>query len=429
MKKDNKKEPRKAVNEGRPGYKHTSLGWIPEDWECTSLSKITKTERPISYGIVQTGPPVTDGIKCVRVIDIKQGKIDSSNLITTSKKISDAYRRTVLQENDLIVALRGKIGAMAMVDNSSVGFNLTRGVALISPKSDFDPNYIYQQFTSPHSIKVLESNLNGSALQELSIGVIRKIPILVPKNKNEQVKIATILHTWDSAITKTQQLIEQLKRRNKGLMQELLTPKKEWHKHRIGDLLKTVKRPVDWNDEELYKLISVRRRSGGAFFREALYGKQILTKQLYSAHEGDFLISKMQIVHGASAVVPAELSGMKISGSYISLHSKDENLLDISFFNWLSKTRWFYRMAYISSYGVHIEKMTFDFEDFKRRFIVIPSSVKEQKRIDNILALAKTEVDILEQRLAKLKSQKKGLMQKLLTGEFRMSIKESINTF
>ena len=73
--------------------------------------------------------------------------------------------------------------------------------------------------------------------------------------------------------------------------------------------------------------------------------------------------------------------------------------------------------------------MTFDFEDFKRRFIVIPSSVKEQKRIDNILALAKTEVDILEQRLAKLESQKKGLMQKLLTGEFRMSIKESINTF
>ncbi len=356
MKKDNQKDHRKAVNEGRPGYKQTPLGWIPEEWECMTLSKITKIDRPISYGIVQTGPPVTNGIKCVRVVDIKHGKIDPSNLITTTKKISDAYKRTILQENDLIVALRGKIGEMAIVDSTSAGFNLTRGIAIISLKSDFESKYIYQQFTSPHSIKVLESSLNGSALQELSIGVIRKIPILLPRNKIEQIKIANILSTWDEAITKTQQLIEQLKRRNKGLMQELLTPKKDWHKFRIGDLLKIVKRPVEWNDEELYKLISVRRRSGGAFFRESLTGKQILTKQLYTALEGDFLISKMQIVHGASAVVPAELSGMKISGSYISVHSKDENLLDIHFFNWLSKTRWFYRMTYVSSYGVHIEK-------------------------------------------------------------------------
>lgn len=422
MKKENKKETKKAVNEERPGYKHTPLGWIPEEWECLALSKITKPDRPISYGIVQTGPPVINGIKCVRVVDIKHGKIDPSNLITTTKKISDAYRRTVLQENDIVVALRGKIGELAIVASDSTGFNLTRGVAIISLKSDFESKYIYQQFTSPHSIKVLQSSLNGSALQELSIGVIRKIPILIPKTKDEQIKIATILCTWDDAINKTQQLIEQLKRRNKGLMQDLTTPKKDWHKLRIGDILKNVKRPVEWNDEVLYNLISVRRRSGGAFFRESLYGKQILTKQLYTAFEGDFLISKMQIVHGASAVVPAELSGMKISGSYISLHSKDESKLDIGFFNWLSKTRWFYRMAYISSYGVHIEKMTFDFEDFKRRYIAIPSFVKEQKRIDKILSLAEAEINILEKKLNNLRSQKKGLMQKLLTGYLRVKI-------
>jgi type I restriction enzyme, S subunit len=177
---------------------------------------------------------------------------------------------------------------------------------------------------------------------------------------------------------------------------------------------------VVWNDDELYHLISVRRRSGGAFFRESLYGRQILTKQLFTAEEGDFLISKMQIVHGASAVVPKEFSRMKISGSYIAVHAKDEKVMDINFFNWLSKTRWFYRLTYVSSYGVHIEKMTFDFNDFKRRKIMLPPTLEEQKRIVQVLQTANDEVSLYEQKLTALQEQKKGLMQKLLTGEIRI---------
>lgn len=426
MKKDSQKDHRKAVNEGRLGYKHSSLGWIPIDWEAFELGEVTKK---IMVGIAtESRTSVREiGVPFIRNQNIKSGHFDDQEIIYISKEFDLLNKNKRLKAGDVIIVRTGSNVGQACVVPSKFENAQTFTTLIVRPSEKLDSNYLSLHINS-FGIREVERLSAGGGKPNLNAGFLESYRILLPP-MSEQRKIESILSVWDSAIAKSNQLIEQLKRRNKGLMQELLTPKKEWHKHRIGDLLKTVKRPVDWNDEELYKLISVRRRSGGAFFREALYGKQILTKQLYSAREGDFLISKMQIVHGASAVVPAELSGMKISGSYISLHSKDENLLDISFFNWLSKTRWFYRMAYISSYGVHIEKMTFDFEDFKRRFIVIPSSVKEQKRIDNILALAKTEVDILEQRLAKLESQKKGLMQKLLTGEFRMSIKESINIF
>ncbi len=69
-----------------------------------------------------------------------------------------------------------------------------------------------------------------------------------------------------------------------------------------------------------------------------------------------------------------------------------------------------------------LKKMTFDFEDFKRRYIAIPSSVNEQKRIDKILSLSYAEINVLEKRLAYMQSQKKGLMQKLLTGELRVKL-------
>lgn len=69
-------------------------------------------------------------------------------------------------------------------------------------------------------------------------------------------------------------------------MQQLLTGKKrlpgfegEWKKQSIGNLLKEVRRAVDWNDDDDFKLLSVKRRSGGVVLREVLKGHEILTKK------------------------------------------------------------------------------------------------------------------------------------------------------
>lgn len=202
-------------------------------------------------------------------------------------------------------------------------------------------------------------------------------------------------------------------------MRRLLAPKASWKSYKYSQIIKEVRRPIDFNDDELYDLISVRRRSGGLFHRERLYGHQILTKDLREAKKGDFLISKMQIVHGASGLTTPEFDGMKISGSYIAVVSKDPKILDIRYFNWLSKLPWFYHQTYISSYGVHIEKMTFDFKSFLKQEVSIPS-LEEQKKCVQILNLIDKEVDVLNEKLEALQAQKKGLMQQLLTGKIRV---------
>ena len=53
--------------------------------------------------------------------------------------------------------------------------------------------------------------------------------------------------------------------------------------------------------------------------------------------------------------------------------------------------------------------------------ISIPN-IKTQTKIANILSSADKEIDILEQQLEKLKEQKKGLMQVLLSGQKRVLI-------
>jgi len=186
-------------------------------------------------------------------------------------------------------------------------------------------------------------------------------------------------------------------------------------------LLKVVKRTVTCNDDELYDLISVRRRSAGIFLRETLYGKQILVKDLRIATEGDFLFSKMQIVHGASALVTKEFHGTTISGSYIAVIEKDAQILNMDFFNWTSQLRYFYHQTYISSYGVHIEKMTFDFENFLSLGISLPA-LDEQTAIAQALQAADHEIKLLKAKVEKLKEQKRGMMQVLLTGKKRLTI-------
>ncbi|MBD1396753.1 restriction endonuclease subunit S [Pontibacter sp. JH31] len=399
----------------------------PSDWCEEELGKAVK--KKIRYGIVQTGENLEEGVPCLRVIDLEYGIIDKSKLIKTSVKISQQYRDCILEVGDIVFALRGEIGKVILIDENLAGINITRGVARISAKSEIDSNYLYYQLQSPSVKSKIALQVNGTSLKEIPINGLKKVVISSPKFLQEQRAIAAILSTWDKGIEKLQQLITAKQKRKKSLMQQLLTGKKrfkeftsEWQEVKYGDILKKVSRPVIWDDEELFNLISVRRRSGGLFHRESLYGYQILTKSLFTAKAGDFLISKMQILHGASGLTTEEFDGMKISGSYISVVAKNPEQLDMEFFSWLSKLPYFYHQTYIASCGVHIEKMTFDFKTFLKLSTHLPST-EEQRKIVNVLNASDKEIETLQQKLSALKQQKKGLMQKLLTGQVRVKRK------
>ena len=82
---------------------------------------------------------------------------------------------------------------------------------------------------------------------------------------------------------------------------------------------------------------------------------------------------------------------------------------------------YFYHQTYVSSYGDHIEKVTFDFEAFLQLEIRLPLK-EEQTAIVQVLQKTDDEIQLLKNKMGKLKEQKKGLMQVLLTGKKRLKI-------
>jgi len=164
------------------------------------------------------------------------------------------------------------------------------------------------------------------------------------------------------------------------------------------NLVKQIVRPIKFDDNATYDLISVRRRSGGILRRGVFVGHEIKTKQMYAVQKGDFLISKMQIVHSASALVEEEFDGLIISGSYIAMRIANHRKLDVNFLNWLSKTPYFYHLAFLASYGVHIEKMTFNLRLFLKSKFKIPEKIQEQCAIVDILKTVDNEINQLEKK-------------------------------
>ncbi|MFB0592815.1 restriction endonuclease subunit S [Aeromonas hydrophila] len=253
------------------GYKQTEVGIIPEDWTVANLSAITEHSRPISYGIVQTGPLIVNGVPCIRVVDISDGKIKRDNLITTTKEISDSYRRTILKDGDLIIPLRGKVGEVGLVDGDLVGANLTRGVALIAPQKDYASEFIKQYLSNRSSADRLLSSMNGSALQEITIETLRRFSIALPIDVKEQTAIGNVLSDSDALIDALEQLIAKKQAIKTAAMQQLLTGRtrlpqfalrsdgtpKGYKTSELGQI------PEDW---EIMPLVSIGRTIRGVSY-------------------------------------------------------------------------------------------------------------------------------------------------------------------
>lgn len=155
--------------------------------------------------------------------------------------------------------------------------------------------------------------------------------------------------------------------------------------YRFGEILEEVSIPIEMDDNKIYNLASIKRRNGGFFEREKKKGKEILTKTLSKLIPGSFVISKMQVVHGACAMAPNEINDQYISASYASFLPRDPLIIDIKYLEAYSHTRQSYDSFFRSSHGVHIEKMTFKVDHWLREEIELPP-LSEQKKIVEIFS-------------------------------------------
>ena len=185
---------------------------------------------------------------------------------------------------------------------------------------------------------------------------------------------------------------------------------------KIGDAIKEAKRPLDMEDDEKYQLVTVKRRNEGIVSRGMFYGRDILVKNYYTVKKGDYIISKRQVIHGANGIVPPELDDAIVSNEYMVL--TDSSTLLVNYLALYSMTKKMYHIFYISSYGVDIEKMFFNVDDWKKKKIMVPC-IKEQQKVVELFSLIDTVIEKQKETVSAWEERKKGVMQKLFSQEVR----------
>ena len=185
---------------------------------------------------------------------------------------------------------------------------------------------------------------------------------------------------------------------------------KDWQEKQIGKVLSETNRPIVLEDDQRYELVTVKRRNEGVVSRGYLYGHEILVKNYSQLAEGDYLISKRQVVHGATGIVPAALDGAIVSNEYLVAVGNGD--ISTEFLTLMSKRPAMYRKFFLSSYGVVIEKLFFDVEDWKKRTVTIPE-LDEQTEICSWFESLDRMTGLNQRKHDKLVTLKQAMLRKM----------------
>ena len=163
-----------------------------DKWPIKYLSEIVDPNCPISYGIVQPGDELEDGVPIVRPVDLNSNYyVYKNGLKRTTEAISNSYKRTILRGDELLLCVRGTTGVMGLATEELKGGNVTRGITPLYFKEGFNRIYLLGAFLSDDVQAYIKDNTVGSTLKGINMERVRKIQIPIPpieiQNKWEEV--------------------------------------------------------------------------------------------------------------------------------------------------------------------------------------------------------------------------------------------------
>lgn len=267
----------------------------------------------------------------------------------------------------------------------------------------------------------------GSRMPRADWSFVSETPFLLPPLE-EQKKIAEILGTWDRAIEELTDLIAEKKELKRGLMQRLLTGiqrlpgfTKPWKEIILGDVADFYNGYMFTSDSYIkngtYRIITIANVQRGFlnYCETNTITKLPADIQEYQILSvGDIIFSMTGNVGRVCTVSIDNCLLNQRVGKIVEKGVHKTFLLHI-----LSTDLFVQKMISLAQGGA---QDNISFKDVKKYKFNAPSDTEEQKAIADVLSKADSEIDLLNLRLDILKEQKRGLMQKLLTGEIRVKV-------
>ena len=345
-------------------------------------------------------------------------------------------RKGKLTRGDLILTTRGTVGNVAYY-NELIKYNHLRinsGMVLLRTTENVDNLYLYKVMTSGFIQDKIKNISFGSAQQQLTVKEIKKFKVPLPPLE-EQKKIADILSTVDQKIAFVEDKISQTQELKKGLMQKLLTQgigHTEFKDSEIGRI------PDSWGVVKLPELADKITSGGTPSRKKPEYYENGMINWLKTGELKDCYIYESQekiteeaVKNSSAKLFPTDTVLIAMYGAtigqtaYLKVESTtnqaccaiifNKNIAD-SLFYW--KYFYFIKDLLIGK-GIGAGQPNISQGIIKDLSMPLPP-IEEQKQIAEILSTVDQKLEVLKDKKGFFQELKKGLMQKLLTGEVRV---------
>lgn len=410
------------------GYKNSPLGIIPEDWEVKRIKDCTYL---LTNGFVGVATPhytedVT-GVTYIQGFNVTEGGFNLTGIKKVTKEFHKKNNKSSLKEGDLLTIQTGDIGLTTIVPKSLEGSNchaliISRFKEMILPRFML---YYYNSTVCRNRFYKIET---GSTIKHINTGDLLNFIVPVPPIE-EQKEIVKIIKLWDTAIEKQVALIEKLKLRKRALMQQLFTGKKrlpgfssEWECIKLGDIAERITRK---NEEDNQNVVTISAQRGFVIQTD-FFNKSIASETL----DNYFLVYKDEFCYNKSYSNGYPMGTIKrlnsfdkavVTTLYICFKLKNNVSINIDYFEQYCESGIFNKeLVKIANEGGRAHGLlNVTPTDFFNMHMRIPC-IAEQNSIATILVKACKEIELAKEKLANLQSQKRGLMQQLLTGKRRI---------
>jgi type I restriction enzyme S subunit len=377
---------------------------------------ITSTQYGLSDPSDENGSIPIVGMK-----DIQDGRVNLNPMARVNLSSED-FKKYRLLKGDILLNRTNSpslVGKAAIVEADADVVFASYLVRITVDQQKASPEYINFWLNSDRGQKkikalatraVSQANLNPRTFCE---HFYLPIPSL-----QTQLQIAGALKAWDDTTCKLSALIKALDRRKQGLMQQLLTGRRrlkgfsgKWKLLRADKLFTEISVRNQTAKEPLLSVTQDR----GVIPRDMLVGRVTMpagTVDAFKLVEPDNFVISLRSFQGG--LEHSAYRGL-VSPAYTVLQASDD--VHPAFFRHYFKSTDFVKRLSVAVVGIRDGKQI-SYTDFRSIKLPLPP-VHEQIALSGLLDLADQDIALCRARLNSLQLQKRALMQKLLSGEWR----------